>query len=130
VPSGVAWRTTLTLSFIVFLSCFFGCYDGATVFFLLSFFFFLFSITAATAYWDIYVREKTADTILAGGTMAGEFTGMYVGCCCYGGKKWMMVVVVFRFVVPVLTTTAHGFLSIIITPVVNNNIASHQQQPV
>jgi hypothetical protein len=34
------------------------------------------SATATTAYWDIYVREKTADTILAGGTMAGEFTGM------------------------------------------------------
>jgi hypothetical protein len=39
------------------------------------------------AYWDVYVREKTADTILAGGTMAGEFTGMWwpcnrVRCCC------------------------------------------------
>lgn len=30
------------------------------------------------AYWDIYVRETTADTILAGGTMAGEFTGTCV----------------------------------------------------
>jgi hypothetical protein len=30
-----------------------------------------------TAYWSIYEREKTASTIKAGGTMAGNFTGTY-----------------------------------------------------
>jgi hypothetical protein len=38
-------------------------------------------MVATTAYWDIYEREKTASTIKAGGTMAGEFTGMSLNGC-------------------------------------------------
>jgi hypothetical protein len=46
-----------------------------------------YQILLIAAYWDIYVREKTADTIVAGGTMAGEFTGMWQSC----HRGWLLL---------------------------------------